>query len=76
MHEPEPVYICTRARLASHLMSKGFQCERLPNPFRDGFYVWEFENSDELMEAVSRYFRENDYKRRENPQDKGGEANE
>lgn len=70
----ENTYLCTRARLATLLMSKGFECKRLPSPFRDGFYVWEFEASDELMEIVSDFFFKNDYKRWQGRQSKGGDA--
>lgn len=49
-------YFCTRPRLAARLMAAGFECERLPNPYCDGFFVWEFPDSEELRAAVTAYF--------------------
>lgn len=72
--QEQNTYLCTRARLATLLMSKGFECKRLPNPFRDGYYAWEFEASDELMEIVSDFFIKLDYKRWQNRQNKGGDV--
>ena len=72
--QEQSTYLCTRPKLATLLMSKGYECKRLPSPFRDGFYIWEFESSDKLMEIVSNFFLKNDYKRWQARQNKGGDA--
>ena len=45
-----------RPRLVSNLMAAGFEGKRLPNPYRDNFFIWEFPDSEELRTAVAAYF--------------------
>lgn len=56
-------YFCTRPAMAAWLMARGFQCERQPSPFRDGFFVWIFPYDDGLYDAVTTFLIENDLKR-------------
>lgn len=62
-------YLCTRPRVAAHLMAQGYKCVKLPSPFRDGYFVWEFEADEELSNTINVCTVEFDYKDRQN---KGG----
>lgn len=48
-------FLCGRPRLAAHLMAQQFECKRLPNPYRDGFFIWEFDDTEALREAIKAY---------------------
>lgn len=48
-------YAIGRPRLACHLMAAGFEGKRLPNPYRDNFYIWEFDDTEALREAIKAY---------------------
>ena len=53
------MYFCTRIRLMQYLTKLGFKIEgQVPNRFQEGFVVWMFAKTPELMAAVDKYFAE------------------
>lgn len=48
----ENIYLCTRPRLASHLMAAGFVGKAVPNPWKSNLTAWEFEKTSSLMDLV------------------------
>lgn len=53
------MYFCTRIRLMQYLTNLGFKIEgQVPNRFQEGFVVWMFAKTPELMAAVDKYFAE------------------
>ena len=50
-------YFCTRPRLASLLISMGFDGRLVTNPYDTNRAAWSFVKTDELLRVVSDYLR-------------------
>ena len=60
--DKKKTYFCTRPRLASILMKKGYPCETTVNPF-NGKTAWIFERSNELNAIIHNYLTQADVKK-------------
>lgn len=63
-------FLCTRPRMAAHLMAQGYKCVKLPSPFREGYFVWEFDADEELAKMFDIFTVEVDCKKHRS---KGGD---
>ena len=60
---PQETYFCTRPRLASLLMEKGYVGTRVVNPYHQERQAWTFPADNALMQIVSNYFVKDAYNR-------------
>ena len=58
LYRDRPYYVCTRLRMLEFLRNKGFlPIMTLPDIKNPAYYVWRFENTPELADAVEEYLQ-------------------
>lgn len=50
-------FMCTRPRLAAELISKGYRCTRIPNPFDEGRKAWEVDLKLETALIIQEHYQ-------------------